>query len=210
MDIQFYGANCITIAGKHARVTVDDLIADMGGKAVTKPGDVQLFTSPHQAPSPDAKLVVDQPGEYEIAGVSIYGIPARSHIDEEGKKSATMYKIIMDDINVLVLGHVHPDLSDSQLEKIGMVDILFIPVGGNGYTLDGVGALKLIKKIEPKTVIPTHYESRKLHFEVPQQSLEQALKALSMEVSEAPVTKLRIKPGDFSEGVFKLVVLEEL
>ena len=49
-----------------------------------------------------------------------------------------------------------------------MVDVMFVPVGGNGYTLDGVGALKLIKKVEPKLVVPTHYDDAMLQFPMPQ------------------------------------------
>jgi L-ascorbate metabolism protein UlaG (beta-lactamase superfamily) len=83
-----------------------------------------------------------------------------------------------------------------------------IPVGGNGYTLDPVGALKLVKKVEPKIVIPTHYESKKLHFAVPQQSLEQAIKGLAMEPKET-IAKFRPKSEDLAEGATRLVVAEE-
>ena len=72
--------------------------------------------------------------------------------------------------------------------------------------LDGIGALKLVKKIEPKLVVPTHYEDGGLKFPVPQQSLEQALKALAMEPKET-TQKLRLKPGDLAD-LTQLMVLE--
>lgn len=206
MDIQFYGANCVSIAGKQARLLVDDSLLDMGGKSPIKDGDIVLFTGPHGDPNRKAKLTIDQPGEYEVSGVSIYGIAARSHLDEEKGKSATMYKVMFEDFTILVTGHVYPDLTDSQLETIGMVDVMFVPVGGNGYTLDGVGALKLIKKIEPKIVIPTHYDDTKLTFPVPQQPLDQALKSLAMEPKET-VPKLRLKPSDLGDTT-QVIVLE--
>lgn len=206
MDIQFYGANCVVVGTKQARLAVDDNLAELGAKSVVKPDDILLYTMAHGQPAQAPKLLIDQPGEYEVTGVSVFGIAARSHMDEEGQMSATMYKVVADDVNVLVTGHIYPDLSDDQLEKIGMVDVLVIPVGGNGYTLDGVGALKLIKKIEPKLVIPTHYDDDKLQFPVPQQALEDALKALAMEPKET-VAKLRIKPAELTD-VTQLVVLE--
>lgn len=206
MDIQFHGANCLTIATKQARVVIDDNLAELGRKTVTKSGDIVLFTGPHGDVS-EPRLLVDQPGEYEVAAISIYGIPARSHMDEEKAQSATMYKLMVDDQNLLVLGHVYPDLSDVQLEMIGMVDILFVPVGGNGYTLDPVGALKLIKKIEPKIVIPTHYAGKDLNYPVPQQELEEALKQLSMETKET-LQHFKPKAESYSEGTTKLVILE--
>ncbi len=207
MDLQFYGANCVVAAGKQARIVIDDNLTELGAKNVTKEGDIVLLTAAHNQPAQAVKLVVDQPGEYEVAGVSIYGIAARGHMDEEGKKTATMYKLVVDDLSVLVTGHIYPELSDDQLEAIGMVDVMLVPVGGNGYTLDGVGALKLIKKVEPKVVIPTHYDDPKLAFPVPQQPLEQALKNLAMEPKES-VTKLKLKPADLGD-VTQLIVLEK-
>lgn len=206
MDIQFHGANCLTLVTKQARMVVDDNLPEMGGKSVSKPGDVALFTAEHKDPSQLAKIVIDQPGEYEVSGVSIYGIAARSHMDEDKQKTATMYKMVVDDLRVLIVGHVYPDLSEAQLEKIGMVDVMIIPVGGNGYTLDPIGALKLIKKVEPKLVIPTHYDDKTLDFPVPQQDLEQALKSLAMEPKET-VTKLKAKRADMADTT-QLVVVE--
>ena len=207
MDLQFYGANCIGLNTKQARIVIDDNLADLGGKAVLKNGDIAMYTMAHGDPARETKLLIDQPGEYEVAGVSVFGIAARAHMDEEGQMTAIMYKIATDEVSVLVTGHVYPDLSDKQLEAIGMVDVLFVPVGGNGYTLDGIGALKLVKKIEPKLVIPTHYADDSLNFPVPQQALEDALKALAMEPKEK-TPKLRIKPADLSD-VTQLVVLEQ-
>jgi len=207
MDVQFYGANCIVISSKQARLVVDDNLAELGSKTVAKEGDIAVFTSGSATPAHAAKLVVDQPGEYEVSGVSIYGIAARSHMDNEDQKTATMYKVVLDDTNLLITGHIYPELSDDQLEAIGMVDVMFIPVGGNGYTLDGIGALKLIKKVEPKLVIPTHYDDPSLKFEVPQQPLDQALKSLAMEPKET-VPKLKLKGSELSD-VTNLVVLEK-
>jgi L-ascorbate metabolism protein UlaG (beta-lactamase superfamily) len=205
MDIQFYGANCLSITTKNARVIIDDNLAELGSKTVAKPGDVNLFTGAHGKVS-GAKIVIDQPGEYEVSGVSVYGIAARSHMDETDKKTAVVYKLVIDDLRILIVGHIYPELSDRQLETIGMVDVMFVPTGGNGYTLDGVGALKVVKEIEPKLIIPTHYEDNSLAFPVPQQPLEEGLKALAMEPKET-LTKLKLKAADLAETT-QLIVLE--
>lgn len=207
MDIQSHGANCLTINTKGVRLTIDDNLADLGGKKVAKSDDVVLYTSAHGEAPKDARLAVDQPGEYEVGGVAIYGIAARAHIDEDGKKTATMYKIIYDDVSILITGHIHPDLSDDQLEKIGTVDVVIVPVGGNGYTLDGIGALKIIKEIEPKIVVPTHYQQDGLEYVVPQQPLEEAIKALGMEPKET-TDKLRLKSGSL-ESSTQLIILKK-
>lgn len=208
MDIQFHGANCITIQTKKARIVVDDNLVDLGAKAVTKNDDIALFTGAHGEPKADAKLVIDQPGEYEVSEVSVYGVGLRSHMDEAGKTNTTAYKLISGDIRLVITGHVYPELTDRQLESFGTVDVLVVPVGGNGFTTDGVGALKLIKKIEPKMVIVTHYDDSALKFEVPQQTLEQAITGLAMEVKET-VDKLKLKHSDLVEGQTQLIVIKK-
>lgn len=208
MDIQYHGANCITINTKHARITIDDNLADIGGKTVTKEGDVVLFTSAHGNNKQKPKIVIDEPGEYEASGVSMYGIATRAHIDEASAKTAVSYKLLIDDVRIFVAGHIYPELTDRQLETIGMIDIMIVPVGGNGYTLDSIGALKLIKKIEPKVIIPTHYDAKGLTYAVPQQTLEDALKNLGMEPKEA-VAKFKVKPAEMTDTA-QLVVLEQV
>ena len=206
MELQYYGANCIRLSTKKATVVIDDNLATLGVKAQTKPGDIALFTNVHDKPAVETKIILDKPGEYEVADISIQGIAARAHMDEANQKSATIYKLVLDDVRIAVVGHVHPDLSSSQLEALSTIDVLIIPVGGNGYTLDPIGALKLIKEIEPKLIIPTHYDDKALKYEVPQQPLDEAIKGLSMEAPEA-VSKLKIKSGELGETT-RLVILE--
>jgi L-ascorbate metabolism protein UlaG (beta-lactamase superfamily) len=207
MELQFYGANCIRLTTKKASIIVDDTLSDLGAKSVSKEGDIALFTSVHGNPAAAVKMVIDQPGEYEVSDISIQGIAARAHIDEPDQQTATMYKVIGADVRVAVLGHIFPELSDDQLEALGTVDVLFIPVGGNGYTLDSIGALGLIKKIEPKVVIPTHYADKDLKYSVPQQELHEVLKNLAMEPRER-VAKLKVKAGEMADTT-QLVILEK-
>jgi L-ascorbate metabolism protein UlaG (beta-lactamase superfamily) len=206
MELQYYGANCVRITTKKASVIVDDNLAELGASSVAKPGEIVLYTADHKAPPKDIKLMIDQPGEYEVANISIVGVAARAHMDVEGKTTATMFKLVCDDVRLVVVGHIYPELNDNQLEALGTVDVLVIPIGGNGYTLDPVGALKVIKKIEPKLIIPTHYADAKLTYPMPQQELKDALKAMSMEPGEA-VAKLKLKDSDFGEDT-KVTVLE--
>lgn len=206
MDIQFYGANCVKISGKKFSIVVDDNLAELGQKTVVKPTDIVLATN-QRISKHEAHFSIDSPGEYELSGVSITGVGARAHTDEEVNKSATIYKIEAEDSNVVITGHVYPDLSDEQLEKIGRVDVLIVPVGGLGYTLDGVGALKLIKDIEPKIVIPTHFADKSLKYEVAQTELSEALKALGMEPAET-LDRLKPKSLELSDST-KLVILNK-
>jgi L-ascorbate metabolism protein UlaG (beta-lactamase superfamily) len=207
MDMQFYGANCVVLSSKQTRLVIDDNLTSVGGKSVTKDGDICLFTGQHGAVAAKAKLVIDMPGEYEASTVSIFGLQARAHMDEASKESAVIYKITWGETRVLVTGHVFPKLTDPELEAIGIVDVMFVPVGGNGYTLDAAGALQLIKAIEPKLVVPTHYADTGLNYEVPQAELADALHTLGMEPKES-VTKLQFKPAETTDTT-QLIVLEK-
>jgi L-ascorbate metabolism protein UlaG (beta-lactamase superfamily) len=205
VELTYYGANCVRLAAKKAQIVVDDNLKALGLKDVTKPTDISLRTNASFPEHPSA-FRAEMPGEYEVSGIVIRGIAARSHMEEEGKHSATIYTIQADDTKVVVLGHIFPELTEDQLESIGIVDVAIVPVGGMGYTLDGTGALNVIKQIEPKVVIPTHYSDKAIHYEVPQAELADAIKNLGMEASET-VGKYKIKPSELSDST-KLVVLE--
>lgn len=205
MELQYFGANCLRLTSKNVAIVVDDNLQKLGLKTITKPEDISLRTSADM-PIHDSRFVADMPGEYEISGVAIHGLAARSHMDEEGKTSAVIYTVEADEVKVLILGHVFPKLSEEQVEQIGLIDIAVVPVGGNGYTLDGVGALGILKNIEPKVVIPVHYADKAIKYEVPQASLEEALKGLGMEPTET-VAKYKFKAAEASD-VTRLIVLE--
>jgi L-ascorbate metabolism protein UlaG (beta-lactamase superfamily) len=188
VEFAYFGANCLRITTKKAQVVVDDNLQNLGLKTITKPGDISLKTF-KDVPDHEARFKIDMPGEYETAGIIVHGVASRAHMDEEGKSSATIY----------------PELSEDQLEEIGMVDIIVVPVGNSGYTLDAVGALKMIKQIEPKVVIPTHFADNAIKYEVPQVDLSDALKNLGMEAGET-LDKYKYKPAELTDAM-KLVIL---
>lgn len=206
MELQYYGANCLRISTKKAQIVVDDNLAKLGLKSITKPTDINLRTNKSLPEPPEAAFTADMPGEYEISNVVIHGIAARAHMDEEGQHNAVIYTLEADDTRIAILGHIYPELSDDQLEQIDQVDVAVVPVGGNGFTLDGTGALNIIKQIEPKVVIPVHYADKAIKYEVPQAGLADALKNLGMEAGEK-VAKYKVKTSELSDST-KLIVLD--
>lgn len=199
MEFTFNGGNCITLSTKKATLVIDDNLADLGLKPVANKANISLFTNKEllkNALTGDS-FVIDGPGEYEISEISVKGVSARAHMDEEDKKTAAIYRIVVGTTMIAVLGHVYPSITETMLEELGMIDILIVPVGGNGYTLDAVGAEKMIKKIDPKVVIPTHYEEKGVHYEVPQNSLDDFAK--QMNVTPEKIDKLKIKNDIFPD-----------
>ena len=78
-----------------------------------------------------------------------------------------------------------------QLENLGVIDILIVPVGGSGYTLDATSAVALVRTISPKVVVPIHYADSGISYEVPQDSAEVFVKEMGAPVEN--VSKLKVK-----------------
>ena len=106
----------------------------------------------------DKPFVVQGPGEYEIKGVEIVGIPS-FHDDKKGEERGlnNMYNFKIDSVNIAHLGDLgQGELSPKQIEDLGNVDVLMIPVGGV-YTIDASSASKIAAQLEPSVIIPMHY-----------------------------------------------------
>lgn len=209
MDIEYYGANAIRLETKKTRIIVDDTLALQGKKSITKADDVSVQTDAAIPVADGGRLLLSVPGEYEVGDISVKAVGVRGHRDEEGKKTATVFKFTALDGNVVVAGHIHPDITDQQVEEIGDVDVLMVPVGGSGFTLDAEGALKVIKKLEPSVVIPTYFTVSGIKTEMPTPTLEEALNTLGMTVDESPRSNAaKLKNLELGAEQAKLVVLE--
>lgn len=163
MDITYLGHSSFRIKGKRASVVTDPYDKAMVGlKYPRVKGDIVTVSHNHEDHNradlvSDTKKVVDAPGEYEIMGVSIIGIPTL-HDDQKGavRGKNTIFVIDVDGISLAHLGDIGHKLKDSQIELIGDVDVLMIPVGGE-YTIGPSRAVGIVQDIGAKVVIPMHY-----------------------------------------------------
>lgn len=173
-DIECKGANAVVLSTKNTTAVFDPKLTEVGLKDVKVADAVQVVTEERFAlPGSGEKLLIDGPGEYEVGDFSIRGIAAQRHIDSGGDdKNATIYRVEVGDMRIGVLGNIAPRLSDDQLEMLGVVDILIVPVGGGGYTLDATSAVAIVRQVEPKAVIPVHFADDGMKYEVPQDELE--------------------------------------
>ena len=193
-DIEYKGANAVIFTTKKLKVVVDPGLDIAGHKDVAVKDSVVLLTEDRLRPkSNDYRLLFDGPGEYEVGDVSIVGVAARRNIDAEDQgKASTIYRLTIDDTKIAVLGNIAPKLDDDQLEAIGMVDIVVVPVGGGGLTLDSKDAAAIVRQIEPKAVVPVHFDDPALKYEVPQEKADLIVTDLSAGVIEAgPKFKLK-------------------
>jgi len=192
-DIEYRGGTSVVIATKKSTLIVDPKVSVVGLKDVATKDAIEVATEARFALNgTDARLSIEGPGEYEIGDFSITGISTARHIDTpDMERIATVYRVEVADVRIAVLGNISPKLSESQLESLGVIDILVLPVGGGGYTLDATSAASLVRAIEPKVVIPTHYADSSLQYEVPQDTLETFTKELGASVET--VSKYKVK-----------------
>lgn len=202
LEISYLGANCISLSSKSVTALIDPNVP--GLDVDTKKADIIITTFEQGASAKDEQLLINTPGEYEAKGISVKGTPARGHRDEEGKQTATMYRIDVAGFRLAVVGHIHPDLSDEQLEALGTVDILVVPVGGNGYTLDANGAAGVIRAVEPFVVIPTHYADSAVRYEVPQAELQLFIDELGAPTQNED--RYKVKDGSLPEQLTVVVL----
>lgn len=189
MDITYLGAGSVKLAGRNLNVVVDPFSDGAGlGKFGAK-ADVVILTGPEGYGSVPDAMVIDGPGEYEIKGSMITGVPAQLHIDESGHRS-TVYSVLVDGVNVVIAGNIAGKLDDAQLESLGNVDVLVVPVGGKGLTLDAEGASKVVGQLEPSYVVPVHYDDGKTTYPMPQDGAELFFK--EMGVKPEPETKFKV------------------
>jgi len=192
-DIEYKGGTTVVITTKKAKLVTDPKLSLLGLKDVSTKDVVAVATEERFALTDGEVVNISGPGEYEVADFTIRGIAATRHIDtpEDKIKRATIYRIEISDVRVAFIGHIDGEVSDDQLEMLGMVDIVCVPVGGGGYTLDAVQATKLVRKIDAKLVIPMHYADKNSTFEVPQDELELFEKEFGGQIEHQ--TKLKIK-----------------
>jgi L-ascorbate metabolism protein UlaG (beta-lactamase superfamily) len=164
-DIQYLGHSCFRLRGRDGIVLCDPFDRSVGldiGKPTAHIVTVSHAHPDHNnlaavKPMRERIFAIEGPGEYEVSGVMIAGIRT-SHDKQKGAElgNNTAYVIHLDDVVFCHLGDLGHELTTHQLDEIGNVDVLFIPVGG-GETIGPNEAISVISQIEPRLVIPMHY-----------------------------------------------------
>lgn len=136
------------------------------------------------------------PGEYEIGDVVARGFGVKTTYDGEERWN-TIYQVTLEGMTMVFLGALSERTIDPKiLERLGDIDILFVPIGG-GDVLDVPAASALGVKLEARAIIPMHYDER-------------ALAAFLKEESEGgtkPVEKLTVKKKDLADMEGAIMVL---
>ncbi len=215
MDITSLGHASFKIRAKLVTIITDPYLSDMVGLKFPKNVEADIVTISHQHQDHNAvqnvsgsPFIVSGPGEYEIKGVHIVGTSS-FHDEEKGAKrgSNTMYHMEIDGVRLAHLGDLGHTLSSHDIEQLGEVDILFIPVGGI-FTIDAKQAAEIITEIEPSIVIPMHYGKPELNQKTFGElaSLAHFLKEMG-KVGVVPQPKLSVTKDKLPEEL-QVIVLE--
>lgn len=216
MNIQYYGYSCFKITAKPAgrgqeeiNVFIDPFDKTIGLRPPQGQADVVLITHDHAGHNNVAALkgnpgIIDIPGEYSIKGVSIVGI-GTDHDDKGGQERGknTIYLLDTEDVKLCHLGDLGTDLTEKQMEELDDIDILMIPIGGK-TTIDAKKAIELIRKIEPKIIIPMHYKMNGMTADIDDE------KNFCNEIgncSSVKTSKLNIKKKDLEEKNMEILVM---
>jgi len=193
------------------KIAIDPYDEQIGLKPPSLEADILLITHNHHDHNnikaiKGTPFLISGPGEYEIKGVFIQGIFS-FHDNAQGKERGenTIYTLESEGIKVCHLGDLgQKELTDEQLEKIGNVDILMIPIGGV-YTISAKEATKVISQIEPKIVIPMHYQIPKLKIKL--ESLDKFLKMMGIKSPEVS-KKISISQKNLPTEGMKVIILK--
>lgn len=145
-------------------------------------------------------FVIEGPGEYEVGGIFIKGLPSKSKYGGEDMIN-TIYTVSLENMNICFLGAINTtELKAETIEALDEIDILFVPIGGSGV-LDPAQAYKLAVSLESKIIIPMHYGEI---------GDKDALKVFLKEAGENPTpeSKLTLKKKDLDGKEGDVFVLD--
>jgi len=167
MEISWLGHACFRLKGASTALLTDPYAPETGYDLGKPAADIVTVSHAHPGHSFVAGVagkykIIRGPGEYEIGGVSLIGIPS-FHDAEEGRQRGrnVIYVIEMDGLRLCHLGDLGHSLKAEKVEEIGNIDILFLPVG-EVSTLEVPLAAELVRRLEPRLVIPMHYGTEAL------------------------------------------------
>lgn len=165
MNIKWYGHSCFLLTSEDGTSILTDPPAPETGYRV---GGISCcavtvshahFDHNYTEAAEGAPEVISGAGEHKVGSVTVIGFPA-FHDKEQGAKRGTvmMYLFEIDGIRILHAGDVGDQLTKEQINEIGVVDVLLVPIGGK-YTLDYLEAREFANALRPSVVIPMHFKT---------------------------------------------------
>ncbi len=170
MKIKWFGHSCFLITSdKEIKIVTDPFDATVGYKIPQIETNIVSESHDHFDHNntgifEGTPVLVRGSGKIIIKDIEITGVET-FHDEEGGKKRGlnTIFKFRVDSLNVCHLGDLGHVLNSEQVKELGKVDILLTPIGGT-FTIDHVGAMKVMDILKPQVTIPMHYKTEDLSF----------------------------------------------
>ena len=210
MEILWYGHACFRLKDRVSTLVTDPFDKSLGLVLPRVTADIVTVSnqSPHHnfvsAVKGDSKIV-DGPGEYEIGGTFVTGVRMidKDNSGTNGRPQNNVFVVYMDDMAICHLGDLTHVPTQRQVEDMGNIDVLLIPVAGK-KALSAAQAAEVISLIEPYIVIPMHYSVSGINVEL--DSVDKFLKEMGVAQVD-PVSVLKITRSSLPEET-QIVLLE--
>ncbi len=151
--------------------------------------------------SPD---IVQGAGKHLVKGIEFIGLHCyhdRASGQERGDN--TIFSFIIDNVRICHCGDLGHPLDDSEVQSLGRVDVLLIPTGGPGATLELDEAMVLGEKLQPGVIIPMHFRNQKCSF--PRYGAEDLIK-LKPTAIQTGKSEIEFSAGQYPVG--QILILE--
>jgi len=169
--IRWLGHACFYCQGEGLRLLTDPFDQQVGYPLPDVEADLVTVSHDHYDHNavdllPGNPEVIRSPGEHSFKSLVVKGYPVY-HDEVKGAKRGKniIFTWEMDGVRLCHLGDLGHLLDGKTIEAIGEVDLLMIPVGGV-YTIDGKEAREVVNQLQPRVVIPMHYKTPHLSFEL--------------------------------------------
>jgi L-ascorbate metabolism protein UlaG (beta-lactamase superfamily) len=211
MIITYFGRQHFKLQAGDLTVAVNPVSKEGNGEVSKYGADITLITTNHpdyhgieQTEHGEKKpFCVRGAGEYEVKDIFIKGFNTVTKL-KDGKTTKeyqnTSYVLTLDNIRITFLGAISQMLQPEHKEIIDETDVLFVPVGEDGFLLNAYDAQKLSVSLEPKLIIPMDYTEKTLPIFLKESSAEKII----------PVEKLTIKKKDIEQKLGEIVLFQEM
>jgi len=189
VDITWLGHACFRLRSEEVVVLTDPFPLSLGLRPDTRPATVVTVSNSHPNHSNSEEVtgeprVFSAPGEYEYRGISVRGVMTPQSPETPREQRSVAYTMEIDRVNICHLGDISAPLSPVQIDELSPVDVLLVPSGG-GCTLEIDQVLRVLQDLDPKIVIPMHYNIPGV--DVPLQDVDVFLRRMGLsEVQSQP------------------------
>jgi len=208
MDIRWLGHSCFRLTDGEVSILTDPFPNSIGITMGEQQAEIVTISNSHPNHSHIEGVlappcVINGPGYYDLHGIYIQGIVTALGENETPEQRNTAYRIEMAGISIVHLGDIKGPLSNNRVESFSPLDVLLVPAGAV-CTADTNDIVKIIQRLDPKIVVPMHYNIPNIDVEL--QSLDSLLQELGVTAPE-PQTRLNITRSSLSEGL-QISILE--